>query len=292
MLRCLMLALLLSASLAQAQEEIAEQELGTGGAQLALSVYLDESGRALIIGYAEELRLSDLLFLTRSKYRFNNETSELYALTSALTSKQDDAWSLNFSIDGLYSDFSVTFYFPQSAAISKVTVSDGINYYVSAGSESLELVAQGFSVAAPEILVSYKQSLEVQRKEPDYLAAIVILFVLAIVILAKVYSRGKEAAEEEVAIPQTEKKEILVTSEMKKVMETLSENERRIVETLIRDGGKATQAKVRRETSIAKSSLSGHLNALDRKKIIKKREYGRTNIIELSPWFLGEKEAG
>ncbi len=57
MLRYLVLALLLGVSPVHGQDESAEQ--------LALSVYLGESGRALIIGYAEESRLSDLPFLAQ-----------------------------------------------------------------------------------------------------------------------------------------------------------------------------------------------------------------------------------
>jgi uncharacterized membrane protein len=59
---------------------------------------------------------------------------------------------------------------------------------------------------------------------------------------------------------------------------------------LLRNGGSATQADIRYEIMIPKSSLTGILNALKRRNIIKKREYGRTNIIELSEWFLSERE--
>lgn len=287
-LRHLLLLLLLSVPLVHAQEETALQELSVSEAQIALSIYLDESGRVVILGYAEESQLESLPFLALSKYKFNNETNELYALTDALTSKRGEVWGMNFSIDGVYSDFSATFYFPQGTAISKITVSNGLEYYISAGNESIEVAVQGFNVAAPEILVNYRLAIEKEKKIlPNYLIAIVILLAAVIVILVRVYRREEKVAEEAIS---KEKKEIAVTSEMKKVMETLSENERRIVETLIREGGKATQAKIRRETGIAKSSLSGHLNALQRKKIIDKREYGRTNIIELSAWFLEKKE--
>lgn len=279
-----LLLLLLSVPFAHAQEENAVQ-VNITETQIALSIYLSESGRALVIGYAEESQLGSLPFLPLSKYKFNNETSELYALTDALTSKLGETWTMNFSAEGVYSDFSASFYFPLNTKISRIAVSGGLDYYISAGSESVEIAVQGFNVAAPEILVNYEQALETRRALTSLIAAGALL--IAVVILVRAYKKKEEAA-----IVQAKKKGIAVTSEMKKVMETLSENERRIVETLISGGGKATQAKLRRETGIAKSSLSGHLNALDRKKIIKKREYGRTNIVELSPWFLGEKEQG
>ncbi len=85
-------------------------------------------------------------------------------------------------------------------------------------------------------------------------------------------------------------KEIRITGEMQKVIDTLSDKEKGIVGLLLRNGGSATQADIRYETGIPKSSLTGIINALKRRRILKKREYGRTNIIELSEWFLSEKE--
>ncbi len=68
------------------------------------------------------------------------------------------------------------------------------------------------------------------------------------------------------------------------------ENEKAITNLVLKKGGSVTQADIRYETGIPKSSLSGIINALKRRNIIKKREYGRTNVIELSEWFLSEKE--
>jgi uncharacterized membrane protein len=77
---------------------------------------------------------------------------------------------------------------------------------------------------------------------------------------------------------------------MQKVIDTLSDKEKAIILLLLRNGGSATQADIRYEIEIPKSSLTGIINALKRKNIIKKREYGRTNIIELSEWFLSENK--
>jgi uncharacterized membrane protein len=108
------------------------------------------------------------------------------------------------------------------------------------------------------------------------------------VIPEKKESHDQETRE----IPETkpETKEIRITGEMQKVIDTLSDNEKAIISILLKNGGSATQADIRYETRIPKSSLTGIINALKRKNIIKKREYGRTNVIELSEWFLSEKE--
>jgi len=96
-------------------------------------------------------------------------------------------------------------------------------------------------------------------------------------------------------IPFKDKKEIdtnkiEVTSEMKKVMETLSARERAIVDLLIKENGSLLQSKIRYETEIPKASLTGIIYSLERKKIIKKKKYGKTNKIELSEWFLSKNK--
>ena len=82
---------------------------------------------------------------------------------------------------------------------------------------------------------------------------------------------------------------IVISSEMEAVMQTLTARERAVLTTLIEHGGRMTQAEIRYETSTPKSSLTGILISLERRKLITKKEWGRTNIIELSLWFLSEK---
>ncbi|OYV09076.1 MAG: hypothetical protein CG437_1426 [Methanosaeta sp. NSP1] len=82
----------------------------------------------------------------------------------------------------------------------------------------------------------------------------------------------------------------MVSSEMEAVMQTLTARERAVMSTLIAHGGRMTQAEIRYETATPKSSLTGILISLERRKLIIKKEWGRTNIIELSEWFLSKKE--
>jgi len=83
---------------------------------------------------------------------------------------------------------------------------------------------------------------------------------------------------------------IVVSSEMEAVMQTLTARERAVMSTLIAHGGRMTQAEIRYETGTPKSSLTGILISLERRKLVIKKEWGRTNIIELSEWFLSKKE--
>ena len=83
---------------------------------------------------------------------------------------------------------------------------------------------------------------------------------------------------------------IEVSSEMEAVMQTLTARERAVITTLIDHSGRMTQADIRYETGTPKSSLTGILISLERRKLVTKKEWGRTNIIELSEWFLSKKE--
>lgn len=82
---------------------------------------------------------------------------------------------------------------------------------------------------------------------------------------------------------------IEISSEMVAVMETLTPRERAVLQTLIDRGGRTTQADLRYATRTPRSSLSGIISSLERRKIIIKKESGRTNVIELSDWFLSKK---
>ncbi|MCK4397544.1 MAG: hypothetical protein KAV25_00965, partial [Methanophagales archaeon] len=86
--------------------------------------------------------------------------------------------------------------------------------------------------------------------------------------------------------PRTEKGGIPITSEMARVMETLTDRERAVVNALIKHGGEMFQVDIRYETEIPKSSLTAILRSLEKRKLIKKKEWGRTNLIILSEWFL------
>lgn len=96
--------------------------------------------------------------------------------------------------------------------------------------------------------------------------------------------------EESIPISAPVNPSIEITSEMAAVMETLTSRERAVMTALIGRSGKMTQADIRYETRIPKSSLTGIILSLERRKLIIKKEWGRTNIIELSEWFLSKRE--
>jgi uncharacterized membrane protein len=68
---------------------------------------------------------------------------------------------------------------------------------------------------------------------------------------------------------------------------TLTEDERRVFEAILRSGGEARQDKLRRELDMSKSKLSALVNNLERKHAITKTRYWKTNILKASKEFTG-----
>jgi uncharacterized membrane protein len=325
-LRLFLILLTILTTCAHAQETISEQPINEGQIteeQIILNGYVDISGNVLLTGFATPESLYYMPFLYGTNYSFDNNNDQLYAVTDSLTSKNADTWTLNFSLDGYYSDYSVTFYLPPGSQITKFDIQPQLNYQVQVKEESLILSVHGYRTISPWIKVDYKlpPTIVQGQQNSQIPSASSILFILLLVagsIFAfYIYNKKKgtstpqnnesidpkiETVPEPEIIPETEtetmpirakipeKVEIRITGEMQKVIDTLSDKEKAIILLLITNGGSATQADIRYEIEIPKSSLTGIINALKRKNIIKKREYGRTNIIELSDWFLSENK--
>ncbi|MDD1759481.1 MAG: hypothetical protein LUQ44_02645 [Methanothrix sp.] len=333
------------------------------GRKLILNIYLDETGKALVTGYAHDL--SGLPFLSTSTYRYENDTMQLYALTDALTYKDGDLWSLKLQSGGYYDDYHLTFYLPSDLGLKGINSTAGLQYLLSASNQSLVMDVHGYDVDNPGVMIDYQQPLQNghARNDSFYLFALVLALLLSLGFASYFlwkrhdgdgkWSLGlpqiseKSKLENEIDEPENEidntnntidparngaggsdesrpleltdmdegliqsddiepfnfpsthqdgsaeetsRKEIEVTSEMKAVMETLTPRERAILEVLINAGGKIDQSDLRYETKTPKSSLSGILLSLERRKIIIKDKSGRKNAIELSNWFISKKE--
>ena len=262
----------------QAQQTINEE-------QLLLNGYVDISGKVLLTGYITPESLSYMTFLEGTNYTFENNTNQLYAVTDKLTSKSADVWSLNFSLDGYYSDYSITFYLPAGSEITRFDIQPELNYQFQVKEDSLAVSIQGYKVVSPWIKVNYRLPAEAQTRSKGILDPFSIsLIILLIAGATFVYYRHRKQKTKEIYEPES--KGIPISGEMQKVIDTLSDKEKVIIGILLKKGGSATQADIRYETGIPKSSLTGIINALKRRNIIKKHEYGRTNVIELSEWFL------
>jgi uncharacterized membrane protein len=266
--------------------------------QLILDIYIDETGKALVTGYVDDIK--GLSFLETAEYLYENDTKQLYALTNALTWKYADKWVLNFSTCDYYTDYHTVFYLPADVKLL-VSHSEGLEHFVTTSNESLVIDVQGYNIESPATTIEYQQPLRETDDEgvdsgfsfsPGYLLLIIALLVLTIALITVIVKqkRREDRHAEEQQVRVKEGKIEAARREMARVMETLTERERAIVNALLKHNGEMTQADLRYETGIPKSSLTGTLRSLERRKIIIKKEWGRTNVIELSEWFLSEGE--
>ncbi len=353
------------------------QELDSkaAGKNLSLNVYLLDTGQALVVGYVEDPR--GLIFLRptqytgpaaaqyASRYRYENDTRQLYAWTDSLTFKQGDTWRLMFPCPGFYGDYRVIFHLPGDLRLGRINSSEGLKYMVSASNDSLVVDAQAYSIRNPAITIEYQQPLteDASIEEIDgigssgpnnllLVAGVVSALVLAIgsAFAFMMRKRKKELqtderdmlkgdhpheaessdpsksieiarplgeatnseairfvdiSEEEAELdemppmasqPEDVKRKmegaIEVGSELNAVLDTLTPRERSIMEILIKHGGRMTQMEMRYETGIPKSTLTMVLISLEKRNLITRKEWGRTNVVDLSErFFSGEKQS-
>jgi len=116
--------------------------------------------------------------------------------------------------------------------------------------------------------------------------------------MIKSQSSGHRNAEHEDQVQSAQKKDgseefragMADASEISAVMATLTDKEQSVFKLLMQRGGRMVQRDISYETDISKSSLSGILTSMEKRKLITKREKGRMNIIELSERFTNNKE--
>jgi hypothetical protein len=318
--------------------------------QLILSIYVDDSGRALINGYVDDPEsLAILSSESSSEYTYDNGSRELYALTGALTTKSRNNWTIQFESTGSYDEYLVMVYLPENARLKGAKCSSGIDHLVSASNESFIIECHGSGITDPAVFIEYiiplaKSPRADGNDSGDGYAgysyrAIALFFLLAagLCLLALILrfrhasvkaadrtETGKAIASPTAPAPDSshlsvplkenndpgwppllrdEKIEagasssnknhvdaMELTREVSAVMDTLTDREKSIMTILLKRGGAMTQTDLRNELDMSKSSLSGILTSMERRKIITKRGKGRTNVIELSKEFLNHRE--
>jgi len=262
--------------------------------QLILDIYVDEIGKALVIGYINDPE--SLPFLETADYIYENETQQLYALTHALTEKSGDRWTLTFTTTANYTTYQVVFYLPPEVSLGRISCSDQLEYLVSTANESLVVEFHGYEVQGPYVRIAYQQPLTTPTEgtgviafDPGYVIIIVLLAIVSIMLSVGVLMVRLGGEPGQVDKPQgVPRKEIERTPGMARIMETLTDRERAIVNALLKHNGEMTQADLRYDTEIPKSSLTSILRTLERRQIVKKKAWGRTNVIKLTEWFLSQ----
>jgi uncharacterized membrane protein len=70
-------------------------------------------------------------------------------------------------------------------------------------------------------------------------------------------------------------------------MMTLTEDEQVVLRPIMEAGGELRQDHLRRRLDFSKSKLSALVNNLERKKVITKKRYHKTNVLKLTKEFGG-----
>ena len=275
--------------------------------ELILDIYVDETGKALVIGYVEreDIDSDNLPFLELSEYVYDNDTNQLYAFTNALTCKYGGRWSINFTTGAYacYTEYHTIFYLPCGVTLGEISCSQGLAHSTAISNDSFIIDIQGCNVESPVTIIEYQQPLDETGGEGidsgsgfsfGYLSLAIALAALTLALIIAIaiarMKKGGESTRHEGGATAVKRVAIETTADMLRVMETLTDRERAIVNALLKHNGEMTQADLRYETEIPKSSLTGILRSLERRKIIIKKERGRMNVIELSDWFLSKGE--
>jgi hypothetical protein len=121
---------------------------------LILDIYVNESGKALMTGYADSIE--GLFFLDASDYIYEDDTCQLFVLTDSLIERSGNDWALRFPADGYYDEYHVIFYLPASVELIGDEYSEGLEAFISESGESIVIDAQGYDIQKPVISIEYK----------------------------------------------------------------------------------------------------------------------------------------
>ncbi len=141
---------------------------------------------------------------------------------------------------------------------------------------------------ATEVHIELTQSLI--HKE-DGMFPFLLLFGIGslIGILIVLYKRSRGRNQHDEVLPKSVHP-VSLTPRMKHILSGMDDLERRVMEVLLERGGQAKQRDLGRDLGIPKSTLSRLISGLEARGIVKREILGRTRRIELSDWFLNEKE--
>lgn len=242
----------------------------------AISIKAFKPTSIIVTDDKEDLNFAVLNDSILIKLKQRNEVHLQY-LTTALTSKFLDKWTLRYNIPrkqtenygGLDKiDFLITL--PQTAKIKShskepaISVDKGklnLEYFLDIEEVDLDIVYELDTIGIQN---------KTQRKEfikNISLIALITLIIGAIVLFVvdrylKSISKGK-----------------------KEIMKTLEKNENQVIQLLLKNKSQMYQSQIQKQTSISKATLSRVIKRLEQKNIVEVREAGNTNLIVLTDWF-------
>ena len=123
---------------------------------------------------------------------------------------------------------------------------------------------------------------------------VILLVIMAILlsirlILQKKPKKEKKKKKQEKNEKFEDKIEEKLSKQTQALMKILSEKERKIVDFLLENGYNASQAKIRHNTKIPRTSLTRVLQSLEKKKIAEIEKEGKMVSVKLTKFFLGKE---
>lgn len=106
------------------------------------------------------------------------------------------------------------------------------------------------------------------------------------VVVKKIIRRPKAKKK---AAKKTKEEKTKIPPRAKDIMKTLRDVEKEVVDYLLKNKFKATQANIYHATGIPKTSLSRCIISLEAKNVVKVEKFGRMKKLKLTDWFLGKK---
>jgi len=133
-------------------------------------------------------------------------------------------------------------------------------------------------------------------KKSNFVIWVITILVLILVVLLIIWfnikkkiKKPKKVEKKEHSEEKDEELEEKLSKQTKALMKTLSEKEKKIVDFLLEHNNLASQAKIRHNTKIPRTSLTRVLQSLEKKKIAEIEKEGKMVSVKLSKFFLGEE---
>ncbi|MFH0875924.1 MAG: MarR family transcriptional regulator [archaeon] len=192
--------------------------------------------------------------------------------TDYLTSKKGPYWLFNLSSPNNYSTYFVSVEFPKGTEINFIKVKGGFRIVEETG---IKIITTGENIPL-EIAVQYK--LEKNNNNNPFF----IVGGIGLLLLAAFLFIGRQVKFKKIIPDKKEQSK----DNLKLLKNTLTDNQRAIVDILVHAKEPITQKQLFHRTKLPKATLSRNIKLLEEKNIIVKQPRGMVNVIFLKEEFL------
>jgi len=199
--------------------------------------------------------------------------------TDLLTSKEGANWALRLAITEEYSEVFVNIYLPQGASVIAVSPS---NWTILADRKRLVVNFAGSLTSTDELHIRYGLNSAAVRSSCSY----ALLAMAFVVCLASVLGlrRSWPRVRPKPAVPVP-----IGRAGIDAILPTLNKRERMILETIVKEGGRVCQRKLKHICGLPKSTLSRVTNKLQRKGLVRKIPVGQTSELRMDETLISNR---